>query len=212
MGPIIDWVFSQYQDTSTHLIVLEMVGVFFGFLSVWYSMRENILVFPTGIISTGIFVYILIIFGLLGDMMINAYYFAMSVYGWYVWTRKVDEEHFIPITRTSPKENSWSALLFIGTVVFVVIVYLVFNKLDHWTAYVDTFTTAIFFVGMWLMARKKLENWIYWIIGDIISIPLYWYKGLIFTSFQYFLFTIIAVLGYLAWKKSLNKSPRMLLK
>ncbi|MEB8328544.1 nicotinamide riboside transporter PnuC [Flavobacteriaceae bacterium KMM 6897] len=212
MSHIFDWIFAQYEGIDTHLIILEMVGVLFGFLSVWYSMRENILVFPTGIISTGVFVYILLVFGLLGDMLINAYYFVMSGYGWYVWTRKVDATHFIPITRATSKENKWSALLFVATIVFVLSVYVFFNKLDSWTSYVDTFTTAIFFVGMWLMARKKLENWIYWIIGDIISVPLYLYKGLIFTSFQYFLFTIIAIFGYLAWKKSLNKSPQTLLK
>jgi len=212
MSHIFDWIFAQYQDTPTYLIVLEMIGVFFGFLSVWYAKRENILVFPTGIITTGIFVYILLVFGLLGDMLINAYYFSMSIYGWYVWTRKVDDTHFIPITRTSPKEKSWSVLLFLGTVVFVVLVYLAFDKFNSWTAYVDTLTTAIFFVGMWLMARKKLENWIYWIIGDVISVPLYLYKGLIFTSLQYFLFTIIAIYGYIAWKKSLNKSPQTLLR
>ncbi len=212
MSPIFDWIFAQYEGTDSHLIILEMFGVFFGFLSVWYSMRENILVFPTGIISTGIFVYILLVFGLLGDMLINAYYFAMSIYGWYVWTRKVDATHFIPITKTTSKERKWSAILFVATIVFVMMVYIFFDKLDSWTSYVDSFTTAIFFVGMWLMARKKIENWIYWIIGDIISVPLYLYKGLIFTSLQYFLFTIIAIFGYLAWKKSLNKSPQTLLK
>jgi len=212
MNLFFDWIFAQYQDTPTYLIILEMVGVFFGFLSVWYSMRENILVFPTGIISTGIFVYILLIFGLLGDMLINAYYFTMSIYGWYVWTRKVDETHFIPITITTPKEKVWSLILFGSTVLFVVIVYLAFDKFDSWTAYVDTLTTAIFFVAMWLMAKKKLENWVYWIIGDVISVPLYLYKGLIFTSLQYLLFTIIAIFGYLAWKKSINKSPQVLLK
>ncbi|MCK0146307.1 nicotinamide riboside transporter PnuC [Arenibacter sp. F26102] len=212
MDLIFDWIFAQYQDTPIHLIILEMIGVVFGFLSVWYSMRENILVFPTGILSTGVFVYILLIFGLLGDMLINAYYFAMSIYGWYVWTRKVDETHFIPITRTTTKEKNWSVVLFGATVLFVALVYLVFDKLDSWTAYVDTLTTAIFFVGMWLMAKKKLENWVYWIIGDVISVPLYLYKGLIFTSLQYLLFTIIAIFGYLAWKKSLNKSPQVLLK
>tara|TARA_R110002049_G_scaffold127019_3_gene283358 strand:+ start:4129 stop:4767 length:639 start_codon:yes stop_codon:yes gene_type:complete len=212
MNLIFDWIFAQYQDTPTHLIILEMVGVVFGFLSVWYSMRENILVFPTGILSTGIFVYILLIFGLLGDMLINAYYFVMSIYGWYVWTRKVDEVHFIPITRTTVKEKKWSLILFGFTVLFVALVYLVFDKFNSWTAYVDTLTTAIFFVGMWLMAKKKLENWVYWIIGDVISVPLYLYKGLIFTSLQYLLFTIIAIFGYLAWKKSLNKSPQVLLK
>ncbi|MEX0360702.1 MAG: nicotinamide riboside transporter PnuC, partial [Allomuricauda sp.] len=85
-------------------------------------------------------------------------------------------------------------------------------KFNVWTAYVDTVTTAIFFVGMWLMAKKKLENWVYWIIGDIITVPLYWYKGLIFSSLLYFLLTIIAIYGYKAWKKNLGKSPQTLLK
>lgn len=183
-----------------------MIGVFFGFLSVWYSKQENTLVFPTGIISTGIFVYILLVFGLLGDMLINAYYFSMSVFGWYVWTRKVDDSHFTPVTRTTLQEKKWSVALFVSTILFVCVVYWIFDKFNNWTAYVDTFTTAIFFVGMWLMAKKKLENWIYWIIGDIISVPLYLYKGLIFTSLQFFLFTIIAIYGYLAWKKSINNN------
>ncbi len=212
MSQIFDWVFAQYQDTPTFIVILEMIGVVFGILSVWYAKRENILVFPTGIISTGIFVYILWVFGLLGDMLINAYYFFMSIIGWYFWTRKVDEDHFIPITRTNRQEKKWSVLLFVGAVFFVFLVYSFFDKFNSWTAYVDTLTTAIFFVGMWLMAKKKLENWAYWIIGDIITVPLYLYKGLIFTSLQYLLFTIIAVYGYMAWKKNLNKSPLTLLK
>ncbi|SFW61842.1 nicotinamide riboside transporter PnuC [Cellulophaga fucicola] len=212
MSHIFDWIFAQYNGVSTHLIVLESVGVLFGLLSVIYSKRENILVFPTGIISTSIFVYILLVYGLLGDMMINVYYFSMSVYGWYLWTRKVDATHFIPITRTTVKEKKWSIVLFVITVLFVVLVYGFFNKFNNWTAYIDTLTTAIFFVGMWLMAKKKIENWIYWIIGDIISVPLYLYKGLVFTALQYFVFTGIAILGYIAWKKSIGKSPQTLLK
>jgi len=212
MNHIFDWIFAQYNDTPIHLIVLELIGVFFGLLSVIYSKRENILVFPTGIISTAIFVYILLVYGLLGDMLINAYYFTMSIYGWYVWTRKVDASHFIPITKTTATEKKWSVILFIGTLIFVWLIYFVFDKFDSWTAYVDTITTAIFFVGMWLMAKKKIENWIYWIIGDIISIPLYLYKGLVFSALQYFIFTGIAILGYLAWKKNIGKSPQTLLK
>jgi nicotinamide mononucleotide transporter len=212
MSLIFDWLFAQYENTPAYLIGLEMTAVVFGFLSVWYAKRENILVFPTGIISTGIFVYILWIFGLLGDMLINAYYFVMSVFGWYIWTRKIDASHFIPVTRSTPKEKRWAALLFFCTMAFVILVYLAFEKFDSWTAYVDTLTTAIFFVGMWLMAKKKLENWTYWIIGDIISVPLYLYKGLIFTSLQYFLFALIAIYCYLAWKKNLNKSPQTLLR
>ncbi|MGW9684250.1 nicotinamide riboside transporter PnuC [Flagellimonas sp. 2504JD1-5] len=212
MSHIFDWIFSQYQDIPAYLVILEMIGVFFGFLSVWYSKRENILVFPTGIISTGIFVYILLVYGLLGDMLINAYYFIMSVIGWHLWTRKVDETHFVPITKATENEKKWAVFLFMGTIVFVGVVYFAADKFNTWTAYVDTVTTAIFFVGMWLMAKKKLENWIFWIIGDVISVPLYLYKGLVFSSFQYFLFTIIAIYGYSAWKKSLGKSPQTLLK
>ncbi|MDO6760591.1 nicotinamide riboside transporter PnuC [Tamlana sp. 2_MG-2023] len=209
MSHIFDWFFSQYQGIPTHLIILEMLGVFFGFLSVWYSKQENILVYPTGIISTAIFVYILLVYGLLGDMIINAYYFIMSIYGWYYWTRKDAYNNEVPVTATTKKEHFWSVLIFLLTLGFIVVVYAVFDKFNTWTAYVDTLTTAIFFVGMWLMAKKKLENWVYWIIGDLISVPLYLYKGLVFTSFQYLIFTVIAIYGYKAWKKSLDSNPQI---
>ena len=211
MSELFNWVFAQYRDVPSYYVVLELIGVIFGFASVWYAKRENILVFPTGIISTSIFVYILWQYGLLGDMIINAYYCAMSIYGWYMWTRKVDDTHYIPITRTSRLEKIWGVFLFLGTIVFVTALYLVFDKFNTWTAYVDTVTTAIFFVAMWLMARKKLENWTLWIIADIISIPLYIFKGLIFTSVQYAVFTAIAIFGYISWKKHLHKSPTTLL-
>ncbi|MFN2261662.1 MAG: nicotinamide riboside transporter PnuC [Psychroflexus sp.] len=212
MTEIIDWIFSEYQNTPLHFIILEVIAIVFGFLSVLFSKKDNILVFPTGIISTLIFVYILYEYSLLGDMMINAYYFVMSVYGWYIWTRKVDEDHFIPITKATKREHWWSLIIFISTMIFVAFIYEIFDKWDGWVTYTDVVTTAIFFVGMWLMAKKRIENWIYWVIGDLISIPLYYYKGLSFTSFQYLLFTIIAVYGYLAWKKNLYKPKQNLLK
>lgn len=208
MQPIFDYLFSQYSEYPTLFIILEIIAVIFGFLSVWYSKQNNILVYPTGIVSTMIFVYLLWQWDLLGDMMINAYYFSMSIYGWYVWTRKVDDDHFTPITSTTRKEKILSVVIFTGTLLFVFGIYEWFDKWNNWTAYVDTVTTAIFFVGMWLMARKKIENWIYWIIGDIISVPLYFYKGLTLTSLQYLLFTIIAIYGYLAWKKNLRNDLR----
>ena len=206
MQPIFDFFFEQYYSYPTVFIYLEVIAVIFGFLSVGYSKQENILVYPTGIISTLIFVYLLWQWGLLGDMMINAYYFSMSIYGWYIWTRKVDAVHFTPVTKMTRKEQGLSVVIFLATLLFVFVVYTYFDKWNNWTAYVDTVTTAVFFVGMWLMAKKKIENWIYWIIGDIISVPLYFYKGLTLTSFQYLLFIIIAIFGYFAWKKSLHKN------
>lgn len=205
MQTIINFLFGQYTNASPLDIGMEITAVIFGFLSVWCSKKNSIWVFPTGMISTAIFVYLLLKWSLLGDMMINAYYFIMSVYGWYIWTRKINENEVTPISTTSKKEQKISGAIFVITLLFVYTVYVSFDKWNHWTAYVDTVTTAIFFVGMWLMAKRKIENWIYWIIGDIISVPFYFYKGFTFTSFQYLLFTIIAISGYLSWKKIMHK-------
>ncbi|WP_336068515.1 nicotinamide riboside transporter PnuC [Mesoflavibacter sp. CH_XMU1404-2] len=206
MNHIFDFFFGQYATYDTVDIVLEIIAVIFGFLSVWYSKQNNFLVFPTGMISTIIFVYLLLKWELLGDMMINAYYFIMSVYGWYFWTKKVDQTHVTPISCITIKEKQASIAIFFVTLVFVFAVYQTFGKWTSWVAYLDALTTAIFFVGMWLMAKRKIENWIFWIIGDIISVPLYFYKGFTFTSFQYLGFTVIAIYGYLAWKKLLNNN------
>lgn len=201
---MLDFLFEQYKNYPTHEIVLELTAIFFGLLSVWYAKKDNIWVFPTGIINTAIYVYLLWKWSLIGDMMINFYYVIMSIYGWYHWTRKIDEVVEFPISRMTLREKKVSVLIFVATIVFVIAVYIFFDKFTHWTSYVDTFVTGIFFVGMWLMAKRKIENWILWIIGDIISIPMYFVKGYSFTSIQYLIFTIIAIFGYLEWKKILN--------
>lgn len=206
MLEIFDFFFGQYKDYSISETWLEIIAVIFGFLSVWFSKNNKIWVFPTGMVSTAIFVYLLLKWELLGDLMINGYYFIMSIYGWYIWTSKIDETHFTPISTISLKEKKKSIILFFVTLLFVFVVYKYFDKWTSWVAYLDTFTTAIFFVGMWLMAKRKIENWLFWIAGDIISVPLYFYKGLTFTSFQYLGFTFIAIFGYIAWKKNLYKT------
>ena len=201
MLDLFNFLFTQYETYSTTDTSLEILAVIFGFISVWFSKENKIWVFPTGMISTSIFVYLLLKWGLLGDMMINGYYFIMSIYGWYIWTRKVDETTVTPISRTTSKERKKAILLFVTTIAVVFFVYKTFDKWTSWVAYADTVTTAIFFVGMWLMAKRKIENWIFWIAGNIISVPLYFYKGLTFTSLQYLGFTFIAIFGYIAWKK-----------
>ena len=206
---MIEYFFSQYRDYPTFDIVLEIVAVIFGLFSVWYAKKDNILVFPTGLVSTFIYVYLLWKWTLWGDMMINGYYFIMSIYGWYHWTRKKGDSVEFPISVISNHEKRIAIIIFIFTVAFVVGVYYYFNKFTTWYAYVDSFVTGIFFIGMWLMAKRKIENWIFWIIGDVISIPLYFAKGFTFTSFQYIVFTIVAVYGYLEWKKTLNNSSKL---
>ena len=200
-----DLLFQQYSDYQTLDISLEIIAVVFGILGVWFSKKNNILVYPTGMISTSIFTYLLFKWSLLGDMMINAYYFMMSIYGWYIWTRKVNNI-VTPISKVSSPEKITSLIIFFFSLSFVYGVYNYFDKWGSYTSYIDNFTTAIFFVAMWLMANRKIENWIFWIIGNIISIPLYFYKGLTFTSIQYIIFTVIAISGYYTWKKILDNS------
>lgn len=204
MYQIFDLLFEQYSQYQTIDIILEISAVVFGLLSVWFSKNNNILVFPTGMISTFIFIYLLYKSVLLGDMMINSYYFIMSIYGWYVWTRE-ENNSITLISRINAKEKNICILIFIFSLIFVYSIYVYFDKWNSLTAYIDNLSTAIFFVGMWLMAKRKIENWIFWIIGDIISVPLYFYKGLTFTSLQYLIFTFIAIAGYYSWKKILNK-------
>ena len=208
MQGIIEFLFGQYSEyTLTHTL-LELFSVTMNILSVIYAKRNSILVYPTGLIGTGIFVYILYNFSLLGDMIINFYFVLMSIYGWYYWAQKKDGQTLNNVSRTSIKEYYFILILGITSLLSIYLVYNFYDKWDSWTAYVDTITTAIFFVAMYLMARRKVESWIFWIIGDLITIPLYFYKGLTISSIQYLIFLILAILGYISWKKILNSSTQ----
>ena len=209
MQEIIEFLFGQYSQYSLAHTLLELFAVTMNILSVIYAKRNSILVYPTGLIGTGIFVYILYNFSLLGDMIINFYFVLMSIYGWYYWAQKKDGQTLNNVSRTSIKEYYFILILGITSLLSIYLVYNFYDKWDSWTAYVDTITTAIFFVAMYLMARRKVESWIFWIIGDIITIPLYFYKGLTISSIQYLIFLILAILGYISWKKILNNSTQI---
>ena len=206
MNEIIDFLFSQYSTYSDTFIFLETFAVGMNIISVVYAKKNNILVYPTGLVGTGIFVYILFNFSLLGDMIINGYFFIMSIYGWYYWSRKKDEVFINNVSSLEKKEYLQLITLALGSLLFIYFVYVQFDKWNSWTAYVDNITTAIFFVAMWLMAKRKIECWIFWIIGDLITVPLYFYKGLTISSLQYIIFTVLAILGYISWKKILLKT------
>lgn len=185
---------------------VEFVAVILGIASVWYARRENILVYPTGIVSVLIFVFICFNTRLYADAGINLFYFAMSVYGWYNWTRPAGNTGQLVISVNSIKQQ-WVCIGLTALSYWLILGLIwLFNYDDtvymqSYVPWVDSFTTSVFLVGMLLMARKKVENWTYWIIGDIVSIPLYFMKGLVFTSFQYLVFLIIAVMGLIEWRR-----------
>lgn len=232
MNEILDFFIEPYKSASTLNILLEVIAASFGVISVIFAKRESILVYPTGIISTGIYVYLLSQWNLYGDLIINIYYTLMSVFGWYMWSKVIDDKNsHIAISRTNSLDKLKAIGIFIFTSVFVIVVYRYYNvmpndlsfiesvdyaisnlasgSLENFrkaTPFIDTFTTGIFFSAMWLMALKKIENWTLWIVGNIASIPLYFVKGYGFTGIQYIIFLILAIQAYKQWKKTLNKN------
>jgi nicotinamide mononucleotide transporter len=206
---MIEFFLNAYKNASTTQIILEFIAFVFGILSVWFAKKENILVYPTGLIATIITTYLLYIAGYLGDMMINGYFTIMSIYGWYKWARKENDTEIIAITRTNKKEKIIGIALFFVTIFVVFGIYNFFDYEIKIANYIDIFASGIFFTGMWYMANKKIENWTLWIFGDIIVTPLYAYRGLGMLSLQYLIFTILAISAYLEWKKILNSSQNL---
>ncbi len=200
---IINTLIQNIANTSW----LEIIAVVFGILSVWLAKKANILLYPTGIISVLIYVYLCYFAGLYADMGINGVYFIMSIYGWIMWAKKGGEQESRPISVCKVKHHLLNILIFV--VSFIFLYYLLKNHTDSNVPLWDALTTAMFIVAMLLMALKKIEHWIVWIIGDAISIPLYFYKDLVFTSLQFTIFLILAILGYIEWHRILKKEKRI---
>lgn len=200
---MIDFLLSQYKNTPVIQIIFELIAFVFGIISVFCAKKESIWVYPTGLIATIITVYLLFQAKYFGDMTMNFYYSIMSIYGWYKWKSK-SKQPDLKITRTTIKEKKIGVGLFFLTLIITYLVYVYFNYILEIPNYIDIFTSGIFFTAMWYMAIKKIENWTLWIIGDVIAVPLFAYRGLGMLSLQYLIFTILAVLAYLEWKKILN--------
>jgi nicotinamide mononucleotide transporter len=200
MPQILSELYSNILDTSW----IEIVAVIFGILSVWFARKENIWVYPTGIVNVLIYVYLCFFAGLYADMAINAFYFVMSVFGWYNWSRRDESLQHVPISTLSVKQ--WIFYILLIVVAFGVIYYVLSNFTDSTVPLFDSFTTSLFIAGMWLMAIKKIENWILWILGDVLVIPMFAIKGLAFTSIQYIVFLVLAIMGYIEWRKRINST------
>jgi len=190
---------------------IEAIAALLGILSVWYARKENILVFPFGIASVAIYIYICFAARLYANAGINAVYLISNIFGWYMWSRTGDDNGTLQISRNSRLQNilSWVAVAMIYLAVFFLLRRV--NSDDHvylqsWLPWIDAFNTSFFLVATILMAIKKLENWQFWIIGNIISIPIYASQGLYFTSIQYAVFLVLAILGWKEWKAKVNNS------
>jgi nicotinamide mononucleotide transporter len=194
-------IISQFLNDIHQTGWLEFIAVITGIASVVFSRKENILVYPVGMISTGIFIFLYITHGLYADASVNFYYTVMSVIGWVMWSTKADGKNKLVITASSTKDWKNSLLFFLAC--WIILYGLLSRFTDSTVPIADSFTSAAAFTGMWLMNKKKLENWTWWIITDLASLPLNYYKHLVFTSFQYLVFLILAIMGYISWRKKI---------
>jgi nicotinamide mononucleotide transporter len=186
---------------------LEYIAVVSGIVSVWFSRKESVLVYPVGLIGTIIYVYLSLVFHLPGEASVNLYYTIMSFYGWFLWTRRNSrQEKIIHITFSDTPMWRKQVLffLFFYAGIFLSLVYLkgFFNESIPWA---DAFASATAFTGMWLMTRKKVESWYWWIATNIASIPLYFVKGLVVTSVYYFVLLLLAFWGLATWNKKAQR-------
>jgi nicotinamide mononucleotide transporter len=188
---------------------VEAIAVIAGIVSVWYSRKENVLVFPTGIVNTTFYIYLSYKGHLLGEASVNLYYTIMSVCGWYLWTRKKEDHQTLILQITSSNKKEWIQQLGFFTIFYIVIYaslsYAKTAFAPEAIPWADAFASATAYTGMWLMAKKKVESWIWWILTNIASIPLYFIKGYAFTSVQFFILLILAIAGWISWKEKANK-------
>lgn len=205
MSTIIESIYTGLVQTTW----VEAIAVISGIVSVWYSRKENILVYPTGLLNTTIYIYLSTKGHLLGEASVNIYYTIMSLYGWYLWTR-IDPNKKTPILKiTKSSMNDWrnQILFFLG---FFLVIYfsLVLLKKDfapEAIPWADALASASAYTAMWLMAKKKLESWIWWIVTNIASIPLYFIKGYAFTSVQFIILLILAIAGWKSWSDKIKQ-------
>ncbi len=194
----------QFVNSLQQTSLLEFIAVVFGIASVLFSRKENILVYPVGLVNTIIYIYLSIKEQLFGEASVNLYYTFMSIYGWWLWSRR-DHLQKPAIRITFSNSNDRIQQLIFFSVCYGVIwasLTLLKNYFDAATLPVaDAFASAAAFTGMWLMARKKVESWYWWVITNIASIPLYYAKGYVFTSVYYNVLLIIAFSGLIEWRR-----------
>ena len=203
-----DFFLNVYKDTPWFVIILEAITFVFGIASVYFAKNENILVYPTGLIATTITAYLFFRAQYIGDLLVNVYYSIMSIYGWYMWAKTNNGHQVVTISRTNANEKLTGIGVFLFTIIVIFAIYKIFGYEIKTENYLDIFTSGLFFTAMWYMAFKKIENWTLWIIGDLIAVPIYAYRGLGILSLEYVVFTILAILAYIEWRKILSNNPQ----
>jgi nicotinamide mononucleotide transporter len=205
---ITDQIIYQFVEGLKATTWHEYLAVFAGIASVWFSRKEHILVYPVGLVNTVTYVYLSAKGHLFGEVAVNVYYTVMSLYGWVQWS-KTDAIHHavLPITASDARWRFRQILFFLlcYVVLFVSLRYLQKAFFPGAIPWADALAGAAAFTGMWLMTHKKVEHWIWWILTNVISIPLYFVKHYVFSSVYYLILLVMAVFGFMEWKRRLRQ-------
>jgi nicotinamide mononucleotide transporter len=181
----------------------ELIATLTGVISVYFSFKKNILTYFFGLISVTLYIFICYNAGIYAEMGINIFYFLMSLYGWRNWYLLFKENEVFRSIQLTLKTN---ILFFLLTMlVWWVIFYILRNYTDSTIPFLDSFTASFFVTGMILMTIKSIENWVYLIIGNLVTIPLFIYKELYISAVFYLILTVFAFMGFVSWKYSLKK-------
>jgi nicotinamide mononucleotide transporter len=208
-----DWhmLWQQFIEGMKQTTWLEYVAVFTGIISVWLEKKENILVFPIGLINTIIYVWISIQGNLFGEASVNFYYTVVGIYGWILWTKKDAHQHHVVNIQFSNAKQWLQQILFFGffyAAIFLILTYLKRSFAPNAIPWADAFASASAYTGMWLLANKKVESWYWWIATNVASIPLYFVKGYVFISVYYVVILILSFFGLIEWIKRANYTHR----
>ena len=196
MGLIYDWAFANW---------IEVCGTLTGLIYLWFSVRQSILTWPAGLLTSLLYIWIFFSAKFYAGMGLQFYYVVISIYGWWSWLNATPDnsgEKVLHVSRT--EMNLWMWLFIINLLLFVLIAYILVNFTDSPIPYWDAFTTALSIIATWMLARKKFEHWLLWMLIDTISIGLYIYRELYPTAILFIAYTIMAVVGYFEWRKDLK--------
>ncbi len=196
MNQIIGWLSENY---------IEILGAILGFLYIIFSIRQNILTWLTGLVTSALYIYVFFVAKFYADMALQVYYVFISIYGWYHWVKGASDgaKTSLPVSRLKLKTGLVLAVA--SVVLYVLIFFILKNYTDSPVPQGDALTTALSIVATWMLARKIVEHWLIWIFVDALSMGLYIYKSLWPTVVLFFVYTVMACIGYIQWKKEIQQ-------
>lgn len=196
MNGIFDWLVNNW---------VELSGTILGLAYLWFSIKQNILTWPSGLLTSALYIYVFFVTRFYADMGLQVYYVIISIYGWWNWKNSNIKENKRDLEVSRTGKRLWIILLVSSILIFGLISFVLVNYTDSTLPYWDAFTTSISIVATWMLAKKKIEHWLIWVVADSVSMGLYIYKGLYLTTLLFFVYTIMAIWGYYKWLEDLKK-------